>query len=42
MDTEGNVKKRIEPKLKSGLDAAPVTEDSAPVEASPGDQAAAN
>jgi tetratricopeptide (TPR) repeat protein len=32
MDTEGNVKKRIEPKLKGGLDAAPVTEDSAPVE----------
>jgi tetratricopeptide (TPR) repeat protein len=42
MDTEGNVKKRIEPKLKGGLDAAPVTEDSAPVEAVPGDQAAAN
>ncbi len=42
MDTEGNVKKRIEPKLKGGLDAAPVTEDSAPVEAAPGDQAAAN
>ncbi|MBL8596523.1 MAG: tetratricopeptide repeat protein [Devosia sp.] len=42
MDTEGNVKKRIEPKLKGGLDAAPVSEDSAPVEPAPGDQAAAN
>ncbi|MEO7222253.1 MAG: tetratricopeptide repeat protein [Devosia sp.] len=42
MDTEGNVRKRIEPKLKGGLDAAPVTEDSAPVEAAPEDQAAAN
>jgi tetratricopeptide (TPR) repeat protein len=39
MDTEGNVKKRIEPKLKGGLDAAPVTEDSAPVDHS-GDTAA--
>ena len=35
MDTEGNVKERIEPKLKGGLDAAPVTEDSAPVEPAP-------
>jgi tetratricopeptide (TPR) repeat protein len=32
LDAEGNVKKRVEPKLKGGLDAAPVTEDSAPVE----------
>lgn len=40
MDTEGNVKKRIEPKLKGGLDAAPVTEDSAPVE--PANGTAAN
>ncbi len=42
MDTEGNVKKRIAPKLAGGLDAAPVTEDSAPVEPVPGDQAAVN
>lgn len=40
MDTEGNVRARIEPKLKGGLDAAPVTEDSAPVE--PVEGAAAN
>jgi Flp pilus assembly protein TadD len=42
MDVEGNVKKRIEPKLTGGLDAAPVTEDSAPVEPAAGDQAAVN
>ncbi len=42
MDTEGNVKKRIAPKLKGGLDAAPVTEDSAPVEPVPGEQASVN
>jgi tetratricopeptide (TPR) repeat protein len=41
MDTEGNVKARIEPKLEGGLDAAPVTEDSAPVEDS-GTEATAN
>lgn len=41
MDTEGNVRTRIEPKLQGGLDAAPVTEDSAPVEPA-GDQAAVN
>ena len=41
MDTEGNVRARVAPKLAGGLDAAPVTEDSAPVEAAPGDQAAA-
>ena len=40
MDTEGNVKARVAPKLKGGLDAAPVTEDSAPVE--PTDGTAAN
>jgi tetratricopeptide (TPR) repeat protein len=40
MDTEGNVKKRVEPKLEGGLDAAPVTEDSAPVE--PVGESAAN
>ena len=39
MDEEGNVKKRVEPKLTGGLDAAPVTEDSAPVEPVPGEQA---
>jgi tetratricopeptide (TPR) repeat protein len=39
MDEEGNVRKRIEPKLAAGLDAAPVTEDSAPVEPVPGEQA---
>jgi tetratricopeptide (TPR) repeat protein len=42
MDTEGNVKKRVEPKLTGGLDAAPVTEDSAPVEPVPGEQASVN
>ena len=41
MDTEGNVKERIEPKLKGGLDAAPVTEDSAPVEPAPNAEAPA-
>jgi tetratricopeptide (TPR) repeat protein len=30
MDTEGNVKARVAPKLKGGLDAAPKTGDSAP------------
>ena len=30
MDTEGDVKARVEPKLKGGLDAAPKTGDSAP------------
>ena len=40
MDEEGNVKARAAPKLKDGLDAAPVTEDSAPIEPVPGDQAA--
>jgi Flp pilus assembly protein TadD len=42
MDTEGNVKKRVEPKLTGGLDAAPVTEDSAPVEPVSGEQASVN
>jgi tetratricopeptide (TPR) repeat protein len=42
MDTEGNVKARVEPKLTGGLDAAPVTEDSAPVEPVPGEQASVN
>ena len=32
MDKEGNVRARIEPKLEGGLDAAPVPEDSAPIE----------
>ena len=41
MDTEGNVKKRVAPKLQGGLDAAPPTEDdSAPLEAPSGDEAA--
>lgn len=31
VDDEGNVKARVAPKLAGGLDAAPVTEDSAPV-----------
>ena len=31
MDTEGNVKARVAPKLKGGLDAAPKTGESAPV-----------
>ena len=35
MDTEGNVKKRIEPKLAGGLDAAPVSEESAPLGPAP-------
>ncbi|RYE07746.1 MAG: tetratricopeptide repeat protein [Hyphomicrobiales bacterium] len=39
VDEEGNVKARVAPKLKDGLDAAPVTEDSAPIEDVPGDQA---
>jgi tetratricopeptide (TPR) repeat protein len=41
VDQEGNVKARVAPKLAGGLDAAPVTEDSMPVEAAPDDQAAA-
>jgi tetratricopeptide (TPR) repeat protein len=41
MDTEGNVKKRVAPKLEGGLDAAPATEDdSAPLEAPSGDEVA--
>jgi len=36
------VKKRVAPKLKGGLDAAPVDPDAAPIEPKPGDQAAAN
>jgi tetratricopeptide (TPR) repeat protein len=31
MDTDGDVKKRVEPKLKGGLDAAPKAGDSAPI-----------
>jgi tetratricopeptide (TPR) repeat protein len=42
MDKEGNVKSRVEPKLKSGLDAVPVSPDSAPVEPVPGEQASVN
>ncbi|HZY69158.1 MAG TPA: tetratricopeptide repeat protein, partial [Devosia sp.] len=42
MDTEGNVKKRAEPKLAGGLDAAPPADDSAPTEPPEGDQAAAD
>jgi hypothetical protein len=30
MDTEGNVKARVAPKLKGGLDAAPKSGESAP------------
>jgi tetratricopeptide (TPR) repeat protein len=33
MDTEGNVRTRVAPKLEGGLDAAPVPEESAPVDA---------
>ncbi|MBI4922890.1 MAG: tetratricopeptide repeat protein [Devosia nanyangense] len=32
LDTEGNVKKRVAPKLAGGLDAAPPSEDSAPIQ----------
>ena len=41
MDKDGDVKKRVAPKLTGGLDAAPATGDSAPVldTAAPGDQA---
>ena len=42
MDSEGNVRSRVEPKLAGGLDAAPVTEDSAPVEPVPDQQASAS
>jgi tetratricopeptide (TPR) repeat protein len=42
LDTEGNVKKRVEPKLKGGLDAAPKTGESAPeLDPGSGDQAQA-
>ncbi|MEO6015215.1 MAG: tetratricopeptide repeat protein [Devosia sp.] len=40
VDVEGNVKARVQPKLTGGLDAAPVTEDSKPIQLAPGDQAA--
>ena len=43
MDTDGDVKKRVGPKLKGGLDAAPKDGDSAPMIAqAPGDQAQAS
>ena len=45
LDKDGDVKKRIAPKLLGGLDAAPPSEDSAPIQeepAPPGDQAAVN
>ena len=43
VDDEGNVKERVAPKLAGGLDAAPVTEDSAPVATRPpASQAAVN
>jgi hypothetical protein len=43
MDSDGDVKKRVAPKLKGGLDAVPATGDSAPiVAAKPGDQAQAD
>jgi len=42
VDTEGNVRARAAPKLAGGLDAAPPSEDSAPVAPPPGDQAAVN
>ncbi len=42
VDKEGNVRARSAPKLAGGLDAAPPSEDSAPIEAAPGDQAAVN
>ncbi len=43
VDTEGDVKKRVEPKLKGGLDAAPKDGESAPVlDEAPGDQAQAD
>ncbi|HWA20191.1 MAG TPA: tetratricopeptide repeat protein [Devosia sp.] len=35
VDTEGNVKERAAPKLAYGLDAVPVTEDSAPIVEAP-------
>jgi Flp pilus assembly protein TadD len=40
LDTEGNVKKRVAPKLKGGLDAAPAGGESEPA-LDPGDQAQA-
>ena len=45
LDKDGDVKKRIAPKLLGGLDAAPPSEDSAPIQEEPapsGDQAAVN
>jgi tetratricopeptide (TPR) repeat protein len=42
MDKDGDVKKRVEPKLKGGLDAAPAGGESSPaLDPAPGDQAAA-
>jgi len=42
MDEEGNVRARVAPKLAGGLDAAPPSEESAPIEAPSADQAAVN
>jgi hypothetical protein len=42
MDKDGDVKKRVEPKLKGGLDAAPKGGESSPaLDPAPGDQASA-